>query len=760
MTALTYNAKDVFAPTNTSGVARGADMSEARVWGSEVEALALSGAASGGAVIFDTLATANASLAYAANSMAWIVSDSTAANNGIYRKIGGSGSGSWSRIGDLPYAIVPVTASGGPNDIIGTSSIPAPTADRSALYIFTAPANNTGAMRFNLNGAGLVTLRDKKGSELTAGQVISGETQVLVKQGGQFRLLYDANFAALAASATASAASAAASVDSVLSGGPQNVFATVAALEAATVPGGASVVRVLGVAAAGNEALLSKRGSTPSPVEAWHVQSDDGAYWEVEQVEDFVKWLVDSGVTATGIHAAVGRYITAKGRLPAGTANNLESKWDEPLPIIVNNGDFNLWTTRPTRGGVQTAGSGVGFNLGQIADGWYGGPGPASQYTFTNPIDDAATGERRAVFTWNASVAAGEDQHLPAKRFTFLEYIGLLPPRYMAGENVTIEFEIKASSALDIVPIGWLSMGNSSWAASTVYVASDIRINGTRLYTCTTGGTSASSGGPTGTGTGITDGTVIWNYLGELKGREYELFEASGTPGVVAVANGAPDADAICLTSTSWQRFKKTVYIPALNAVNSTTYSGHASDTSRTLTTPQNGGYFGIGFDLHFTGTPGPTIEIRRVNVYRGTKAPQRPMLLPDSLIRYLTNPFSLLLTTFANAGVLLNARNSPFAAGYVTVSGTTPTLVEGYGLTVTYGGSTGRWRVDFPSARANGNYKVSVSAAIGSSSDATTMVNWNYASKSGSGFDLWFSSSANPEAFANPISFDIIVTA
>lgn len=54
----------------------------------------------------------------------------------------------------------------------------------------------------------------------------------------------------------------------------------------------------------------------------------------------------------------------------------------------------------------------------------------------------------------------------------------------------------------------------ASWAASTAYTAGDRRLNGANVYICTVGGTSASSGGPTGTGTGITDGTVTWNYLG------------------------------------------------------------------------------------------------------------------------------------------------------------------------------------------------------------------------------------------------------
>ena len=50
------------------------------------------------------------------------------------------------------------------------------------------------------------------------------------------------------------------------------------------------------------------------------------------------------------------------------------------------------------------------------------------------------------------------------------------------------------------------------WEGSTAYVVNDLVMLGGKIYICTVAGTSASSGGPTGTGTGITDGGVTWNY--------------------------------------------------------------------------------------------------------------------------------------------------------------------------------------------------------------------------------------------------------
>ncbi len=55
----------------------------------------------------------------------------------------------------------------------------------------------------------------------------------------------------------------------------------------------------------------------------------------------------------------------------------------------------------------------------------------------------------------------------------------------------------------------------TTWAATTVYVSNNVVVNAGRVYRCTTGGTSGSTG-PTTTGTGITDGTVVWAHLGEV----------------------------------------------------------------------------------------------------------------------------------------------------------------------------------------------------------------------------------------------------
>jgi hypothetical protein len=55
----------------------------------------------------------------------------------------------------------------------------------------------------------------------------------------------------------------------------------------------------------------------------------------------------------------------------------------------------------------------------------------------------------------------------------------------------------------------------TTWAATTAYTVNQQVFSGTKVYQCTTAGTSGSTA-PTSTGTTITDGSVVWKYMGVL----------------------------------------------------------------------------------------------------------------------------------------------------------------------------------------------------------------------------------------------------
>lgn len=77
------------------------------------------------------------------------------------------------------------------------------------------------------------------------------------------------------------------------------------------------------------------------------------------------------------------------------------------------------------------------------------------------------------------------------------------------------EARLRSSVNVDVVTgltVGLTATAAPTWAGSTAYSLGDFVTNGANQYKCTTAGTSAASGGPTGTGSGITDGTVVWEY--------------------------------------------------------------------------------------------------------------------------------------------------------------------------------------------------------------------------------------------------------
>lgn len=76
----------------------------------------------------------------------------------------------------------------------------------------------------------------------------------------------------------------------------------------------------------------------------------------------------------------------------------------------------------------------------------------------------------------------------------------------------------------------------TAWAPTTFYNLDDIKENGGNLYIVTAAGTSAGAGGPTGTGSGIVDGTVTWNFLGAGDAYTEIEFEAEDTGPLAGVA--------------------------------------------------------------------------------------------------------------------------------------------------------------------------------------------------------------------------------
>jgi hypothetical protein len=118
-------------------------------------------------VVFGTLAQLNASLAYPANTGGEVWADSTDANNGIYRKLGASGSGSWTWVASLSTTqildrIAALEAIGGDANLAAIADLSRP-GERPALWASGLPGSaeaDTPPTALTTNAAGDVAYVD------------------------------------------------------------------------------------------------------------------------------------------------------------------------------------------------------------------------------------------------------------------------------------------------------------------------------------------------------------------------------------------------------------------------------------------------------------------------------------------------------------------------------------------------------------------------------------------------------------------------
>ncbi|WP_248447114.1 hypothetical protein [Sinorhizobium meliloti] len=240
-----------------------------RAWGAWVEGIITAFTSTGG-LIYSSKAALDADLSKAANSMAWVIGDPVAENNGVYGKVGASGTGSWTRRSDLPFSFIIASDAGAgtPNAIQATTSIPV---SASALIWMNVADTNTGTpVTVSFNGGTALTIKSNSGEDVEVGGLQSGMILLGTVSGGTFRLfsdetiaakLFAARDAALAAQAAAEAAEAAAEaardqaagyVTDIASEKEVPIYSTIAGLALVSIDPGIHAIRVNGNAAEGD----------------------------------------------------------------------------------------------------------------------------------------------------------------------------------------------------------------------------------------------------------------------------------------------------------------------------------------------------------------------------------------------------------------------------------------------------------------------------------------------------------------------------
>lgn len=198
-------ANDIWRDYQTDGVpASGAhkpEKADIRRWGSSLESIITTGALSD-AIWKDTKANLDADLAHAADTIGVVYDDSTSANNGLFKKEGASGSGSWTQITTfLPgYQFITATDDGGSTANAWTmdTSPRLPSGDGVALVSLIVPVTNTSAtVTVAFDGGTALAVKTASGNDPAVGGLVAGMALLGVVVGSEFRMRSDQASAAV-----------------------------------------------------------------------------------------------------------------------------------------------------------------------------------------------------------------------------------------------------------------------------------------------------------------------------------------------------------------------------------------------------------------------------------------------------------------------------------------------------------------------------------------------------------------------------------
>ena len=246
--------------------------------------------------------------------------------------------------------------------------------------------------------------------------------------------------------------------------------------------------------------------------------------------------------------------------------------------------------------------------------------GPSDGYTSAMYLaDQADTKATNAVTTANAA-SATVSSVLP---YTIIAGAAELQALFGGSDSPAAD-EIFEITETDDLPVKILS---AAWASGTTYKVNDQRTNDSgKLYLCTVAGTSAGSGGPTGTGSSITDNTVTWKYIAAANG----IWTINSVPSplptfstgiTVKLKYASGDASA---STWTWQSYHannpETRYAPTASPTFTGTVTGPTINASTTL---QIGGtaITSTATELNILdGVTSTTAELNKLDGFTGDK--------------------------------------------------------------------------------------------------------------------------------------------
>ncbi|MDQ2083191.1 right-handed parallel beta-helix repeat-containing protein [Xanthobacteraceae bacterium Astr-EGSB] len=333
---LTRSARDIFSPVTAGGALRGADMGETQLWGTELERMVELAMQSGN--LYTSKASLDADLAHAANAAATVIGDATVANNGVYRKNGASGTGSWTRIADIPgysFQVAVNAGAGTANAIVATTLLPVSSAQLISLPIVAT--NTASPVTVVFNDTAALTIKTSSGNDPAIGGLVAGGRVAGYQSGTTFVMLSDQASAAVvaAAEAAATAAQAAKTAAEAAASAAQGYAADAAfqanmpiylsrtSAVAATIPAAVKAIWTSGYAAAGDLGGAAYKRVSAQPSHGGRFRSTDrflpdgstdssnGGWWEIASPDLDVRMFGAVGNGSTDCAAALSAGVAA-----------------------------------------------------------------------------------------------------------------------------------------------------------------------------------------------------------------------------------------------------------------------------------------------------------------------------------------------------------------------------------------------------------------------------------------------------------------
>ncbi|MER9901592.1 hypothetical protein [Mesorhizobium sp. M0130] len=221
-----------------------------------------------------------------ANTPAIVAGDTIAGQDGLYMKVGATGTGSWTQLLDfVPGAqfVRAFTSGGTPNAIEASTNLAVSASGSQIVRIDITAANTASPVTLDIPGSGLPTLTIKTaaGNDVAVGGLQPGPVLGVVN-GLTFRLMSDQSSAAVLAGAEAAAVASAADAarseaardiavgyaSAAVSQGNVPIYSTAAGMSAITLPVGLTAFETRGYNAAddGGGWLYAVRSSEPSHI--------------------------------------------------------------------------------------------------------------------------------------------------------------------------------------------------------------------------------------------------------------------------------------------------------------------------------------------------------------------------------------------------------------------------------------------------------------------------------------------------------------